>query len=268
MMISPASPRGTLILSVDLSRDRVPGPTAAGLTELLRIISGLGISATWFANDPASCLDVDRVLAISPVQEIGILADPSWSSPGIRRALLAHELSRRVKRAAAAGYAISTLALSTPVGVEHLGLLRKQGVAAIRSGPPSRSRSILRQSLARVWGTSVGEVAEPQLTRHGLWQTPITHAFPAQDRFFPGGAVRGLLRAMDAALMLHLALDVDLISAGGRSVIRHVERMLCAARRQQEAGRLLVMNVRELCRRLDAQLRGAPSQSILRRRAA
>lgn len=262
--------RGALVLSIDLPTMQ-PHSRTAGLVDLLKVISGFDVAATWYSPDPAASADVERILAAMPAQEIGILADASWSGREAPRALLMRELTRRVSRAEAAGYSIGTLAMPDQAATEHLDLATKQGIQTLRvRGSVEAPSSLVTRSLARVWGGSQPEVATPRLGRFGLWQVPVSASLPRRERFSLSGAARQGVRGVRAAAergYFHLTLDAALASDSRVALPRLVERILVEAKARPES-RVAVVSVRQLIHRMTVQRRATPAQSILRRRAA
>lgn len=270
-MTGPAVRQGTLTLSIDLPPAAGSASASTCVNELIGIVAGHNFSATWFSVDPAASPEIDWVLAATPAQEIGVLADSSWIGNAVDRRVVFRELSRRTTRAQAAGYRVSTIALPDAIGIEHFDLLLKHGIAALRVAGTPRRRSLLGRSLSLLRGKATAELPGAQLTRCGLWQVAVTMRFPVADRFSLSGAARAVLRGISQAAggaHTHLALDAGLLAGRGPSAIRSVERILAAAGQQRDGRKIAVHGVRGLLEHLSRQRRCPPAQSILKRRAA
>jgi hypothetical protein len=262
--------RPAVIVSIDLGSAESSVESAARL-ELANIVSGLGISASWFDHDPAGSPAIDDILGLRVVQEIGVLADDAWAESGTSRAVFLRELSRRVARAAASGYQISTLALPKRRLADHHDLLAKQGITALRREPARQSPSRWAGSLPCIWRGDQPRESIARLARFGLWHVDVSFRFPSRDRFLLSTAARQAERQIGRASgqePFHLALDLPLLSGRGRGAMKLAERILVAVARRQEELSRRVATIRELVTRLADQHRGVPAQSILRRRAA
>jgi hypothetical protein len=267
-MSAPQSERGVFVLSIDLPPIRSIGPTN-GLVDLLKVVSGFGVAATWYSPDPASSADVERILAVMPAQEIGISGDSTWATTGVGRTLFLRELSRRVARCESSGYSITSLAVPQRVAAEHLDLAVKHGIQCVRISPNLAPTSLLTRSLALLRSSAaVGDV--PRIGRFGLWQAPVSLRFPERERYSSPAVVRqaqrGLQQAMDHGYF-HLVIDLALGSDVRGSLAKTVEKILAAAR-TRATSEVAVLSVRQLVHRLTSQRRAVPAQSFLRRRAA
>jgi hypothetical protein len=91
------------------------------------------LPATW-ALDPTTNLDlVVELKSADAAHEIAVMADRSWAGCHAPRHLVATELKRRILRAAAAGHAPRTLVLADGRLTQHVDLLVKHGITAVRT---------------------------------------------------------------------------------------------------------------------------------------
>ena len=76
---------GSFVISLDLATPRPLEAAPSRVGDLVKLLSGLGLSATWFCPDPAASKSLDRVLSVSPVQEVGLATDATWAGPSATR---------------------------------------------------------------------------------------------------------------------------------------------------------------------------------------
>lgn len=257
---------GSFVISLDLAAPRPLEAAPSRVGDLVKLLSGLGLSATWFCPDPAVSKSLDRVLSVSPVQEVGLATDATWAGSSATRTVYHRELTRRLDRAAAAGLQVSSLSSDTESN--HLDVAARLGVTALRLAPKSEPVSLVARSL-RLLMTGAGVCgASPQPTRFGLWRVDASVRFPDRERFSLGGSVRSASRSLASAAaggFFHLAIDVALLDQAGAAGIKALERVLSYSVQQEQ---LAIVNVREYVQRKLQERKPRPAQSILHRRAA
>ncbi len=260
---------GALVLSCDLPAACQSRPIAA-LKDTLQIISGAGFSATWFAADPARSADVEHILSTSPIQEIGLSGERSWSTKSASRSVFHAELSRRVTCAAAAGYSLSTLALPEYDLLTHPDLAIKQGIEVARINLPKPSSSLLTRALGHVLQSQSPSAAVPRLARYGLWQVPTSLCFPEPGASSLAGATRRAIRGIESAQhgYFHLVVDLTSPNLSSSGALKSLESVLEAAQKRRDAHRLTVCNINQMVEQVAQAHRSIPARSILRERAA
>jgi hypothetical protein len=258
--MSTALPRGTLTISIDLEPATAREISAQGALDqvasrLLALFSRHEMAATWCVADPAVSAARGRIATFAE-HELAILGDAAWVGREAGRGRFAHELNRRVSRARGAGLPIETLALRTPLPIDHCDLVVKEGIIAARLA----STPDLADSPRRHQG---------QTLRFGLWGFPVGIALPGTSRWLPGGGgTRRARFAIDEAIsqrgLVHLAVDAAALAARGMSAERVLERVVDHVVRRRLHGLLTVATLGALARELSQAHCGQPSRSILR----
>lgn len=257
--------RGAFVVSIDLPPIRAIGPTG-GLSEIMRVIAGLGISATWYSPDPAGSPDIERVLSLAPAQEVGISGDATWATAGVGRNLFLRELSRRAVRAENAGYPIEALAVPERATVEHLDLALKHGIRSVRTSPTPIAESLLTRSLSRVFGGGASATDAPRPGRYGVWNIPVSQRIPLVDRFSMSGSARAAIRGAHQSLergYYHLVVDLAIAGDARGALAKNFEKILLAAKSEA----LPILSVRQFLRRATQERQRVPAQSFLRQAA-
>jgi hypothetical protein len=252
---------GVLVISVDLElplghcgvvEERLLDETTG---KLLALCDKYRMSATWGVADPVHSAATDRVRAASVAHEIAVLGDATWVGSQAGRARFAGELSRRVLKARAAGLPISTLIPAEVVLDDHLDLVVKNGITAVRGVVDHGGRS--------------RRTAQPHALHFGLWEFPGSLRLPGDSRWLYGGgrgiwARRGLRRAAKGRRVFHLVVDAPRLGSSGTTAVSTLERVLQYADRLRSAERLLVATLAEVSGRLSQTRHTRPSRSILR----
>ncbi len=133
---------GRLVISIDLELVQQPHSqqrqqTLANLTtQLLALLDDLNLPASFAVADPHYSAATDAILAANTTHELAVLADATWAGRGCGRQRFARELARRFGTARAVGLPVSTLALRQVALGEHVDLLSKTGITALRSEEP------------------------------------------------------------------------------------------------------------------------------------
>jgi hypothetical protein len=252
---------GTLTVSVDLEHNHVD----VGLAEqralegmanqLMELFARHEMPVTWAVADPALSAARARIDVSRRGHELALLGDVTWVGREAGRSRFARELARRVDRARGEGLPVRTLALRTPLSVDHCDLAIKEGIIAARQ-PLAESERPARP-------------LHPQTLRFGLWGFPISIALPGASRWLPGGGgTRAARYEIDKAITqrgtVHLAIDAPHLAERGDSALRIVERVLEHATRRRQHGLLQLTTIGAIAGRLGHEHQGQPSRSILR----
>ena len=251
---------GVLVVSIDLESD-VGQPTRASAARLSRTtdwlfdaLERLHLPATWALADPAHSALTDRILAIEPGQELAVYGDSTWAGPRAGRRRFAQELGRRVLGARARGLAARSLVVRHAVAAEHIDLLVKYAIAAVR-GPVAKQTP----------------TALPQSLRYGVWQLPVSAVLPGPTASWLSGPLHHLQVQRSvrqaAAQVRHLAIDAARLARCGSCAERPVLRTLQLAARWRDQNRVQVETMTRLADRLAPAHRPRPAQSILRQAA-
>ena len=252
---------GVLVLSIDLEADRHEREfvrqqqlqNVAG--QLVELLARYDLPATWAIADPAISTVTGRILKSNPDHEIAVLGDPTWLGSVAGRGPFARQLARRVAGARAAGLQISTL-VSCGVEVnDHLDLLVKHGITAVRGDvAPARHSARLRP---------------PRAIRFGVWDVPAGCCLPGPSRLFSSGggtrAARHVIRqAISQTAIAHLAIDGANLDRRQSSALRALEYVLRHAARLQRQGALSIETLSSTAARLSRPRFASPARSILR----
>ena len=253
--------RGLFTVSVDLAgRTSIQVGGRTQLEEvrdwLLAAFSRHGMVATWGVADPASCPLVGRVMDSNPCHEVAVLGDASWVGSAVGRGTFSKELSRRVVRARAGAFRVTTLLTRETLVEDHIDLLVKHQISAVRGGMDERRR--------------LHRPAPPRPLHYGLWEIPGSLRLPGDQRFVLGGgrwnqARRGILRAATKSTVYHLVIDGCALAESTKRARRRLEMALRVASRLHQQGRLFIDTLIGTTDRLAWNRPSTPSRSILRR---
>lgn len=263
--------QATLIVTVDLeTADVEPGSNHTTLEQarrldettdwLIRTFGRLGIAATWAVADPAHSAATERLLAAELGHELAVLGDSSWAGREAGRGRFARELARRVLGSRAAGIPVTSLVPRDIELGDHLDLLVKHGVTAVRG--PVQSRVLRRKP------------AQPRTLHFGLWEMPGSVRLPDRGTWLAGAGLagmgsgitarRGIRRSAHYRHVFHLVVDAWRLAAGSQRDRRVLERTLTVARQVQERHALQLSTLSDVAARLSHVPRVVPARSILR----
>ena len=251
---------GVLAVSVDLEptvgRRNLEHLRALNATadRLIDVLGTMGIGATWAVADPVHSVWTDRLLAAGAGHEVAVLGESNWVGHQAGRRCFARELARRVLSSRASGLAATTLVVHGALPEEHLDLVVKHGMTAVR-GRVVRNRPSRRSQ-------------QPCPLRYGVWEVPVGLVLPGETKWFPGGgrflrAGYGIRQASGGAYF-HLVISVAQLAARGHMAQHLVERVLRRVGREHQQGMLRLETLGETAARLSNILRGVPAHSILR----
>ena len=252
--------RGLLTVSVDFGGDlseTTGRPVVDQILQwLLSTLNRYGIEATWGVDDPASFGAVDQVNRSNFGHEVAVWGDSSWVGSAADRGTFSRELSHRVLSARAAGIPVSTLITPDVLVEDHLDLLVKHQITAVRGLVDRRGRST--------------RAAQPHRLHYGLWEIPGSLRLPGDRRWAPGGgrthqAHCGIRRAAAARSVYHLVIDAPQLSVAKTLARRGLDRVLRAAVQLRQQGQLYIEPLARSVDRLSWRRPLTPSRSILRR---
>jgi len=242
-------PCGTLLISIDLehshplrrvSDHRTMDDVVRRLSDLL---SEQQIAATWCVADPAVSAATEHLLAQDSRHEMAILGDSTWVGKEAGRKRFANELTRRTLSARAAGLTATTLALQEVELDDHLDLLVKHGISAIRPTTGSKLQ-----------GAAVSPL------RYGLWSLAPSARISGGDR----SVLRLMRRACAGGETFHLVIDAPGLAKWRGRFEGPLRRSLKHAANACREGRLTITTLSGLTEQLAQPRATQPAHSILR----
>ncbi len=243
--MSQSTGSGVFGLSIDLQNGSA-GSRQAELAQLLKTLQRLQIPATFSTPSPGCDGLVERLRAESLRHELAILADSTWTGPGVGRTQFARELARRVETAKAHRASFRTIAVTDTELTTNLDLLVKHRISVVRS--------------------PLNTGFQPQSLRYGVWQAPVSFTLPSKGRWAFGGTEwainRSLSRAARAQGLVHLV--VELATLVDQNEMASLERILTTVQRRRNKGLIAVVTMQGLVARLAPQRQAASAQSVLR----
>jgi hypothetical protein len=257
---------GVLLISIDvaaesaaLHNDLIAAADTVAVIEatrwLLRVLDEHRLPVTWFLAGPGGSVLRSHIVNAEMRHEIGLLVVESSPSQQARLEF-SRNLDRRIMAARAAGIEISSLAAREPKQIEHLDLLVKHGIRAVR------------QCDRRFGGDSSRRTGWPAVStlRFGITSLPATLSAsePARWPLWATGwdVRRQIASAAERHQYCHLTLDIhSLMSAHARRRLRSMLRV--AARRFDKPG-CRIETLSSLAASFLAQPIARGAQSILR----
>lgn len=221
--------------------------------QLVTLMDGYGVPATWAIPDPAAHPLVPRLRAAGVRHEIALLGESSWIGPDVDRSRTLLELDRRLKEAQQAGLAVTSLVLRKTALTHDVELLARYGLTALR-GAIARRKT---------------RTQPPAEKRFGVWYTAPDAVLPARWLRLPpigpfGHAQRLIRRCAHDAGSAHVAVDTSELLQNVRSGLRQLQRILRAIDSRRQQGQLAVETLAEVARRNARAYRSSPARSILR----
>ncbi len=264
--------QATLVVTVDLE----PGSVHTTLEQarrldettdwLIKTFGRLGLSATWAVADPAHSAATERLMAAELGHELAVLGDSSWAGREAGRGRFAHELARRVLGSRAAGIPVTSLVPRDVEIGDHLDLLVKHDMTAVRGPIHSTGRRLTGRQRTP---------AQPRTLHFGLWEIPGSVRLPDHGAWLAGLGLAGVMarrsirrcahqRHVFHLPVFHLVVDAWRLAAGRERDRRVLERTLSVARQAQEQHALRLSTLAEVAARLSHVPRVDPARSILR----
>ncbi len=262
-MARATSPEATghLILSVDLepaevvTRTGVLRETQALGSRLIRRCNERGLAATWAIAEPGLSKHLASLVGSPLAHEIAILGESDWLGQGISRQEFTRELQRRLGHAQAAGVSVSTLAPRDGVVDDHLDVVVKSGITALRGCVDAAVRAKRPAAAHRL--------------HFGMWEVPGSARLPYADgwvssRFHLKRIFRRLEHVAARAGSLHLVIDVARTAQAGPAAERRVVAVLRRIHQLCSRRQLVVETMRDTVERLLMASQSTPQRSILR----
>ncbi len=253
-----------LSISVDLDSSAGETQTAIGpdlerTSQLVaQLLANENLPATWLTIDPSASLAIRTAVSMDSRNEPGLRIADHWSGFEGGRSRLATEFLTRIRRAAASGMTLSTVSMSQSIDREHLELLARHGISAIRGDRASdaghnspRSRQV-----------------KPNSLRFGLLQIVPVLLWSGGGWFANLLAARRTCRAIDrqiaAGLPTHLVIDCPALAGRNNSGLKGLAKVLRHIGERRGAGAIRAGTITETVARLSARPSARTAKSILR----
>lgn len=260
----PPAQSGVCVISVDAgnlgaSRSSTDRSLVSAAAEALRRLNQARWAATWSLGRVFDAQWIGAAQSEFPGHELAILADDRWYSVDNRRGRFAQELADRLEATRAAGYTPTTLSLPAGHLAEHVDLLVKHQISAVRTtrlGARSGWRN-WRSWLFRAGSLSV----QPQSLRWGLWQFDGSLSLAQQG-------LRRVMQAISAAAaeggLAHVVVGLEQLAAQGASGWKQFDRLLAHVNDLRGRESVQGQTVRGMVAGLGRTRPGAAARSILR----
>ena len=254
---------GLFVLSIDIT---LAPETTAAATWAVAVAEHLAASrlpATWALDLATNTELAGDLKSADAAHEIAVLADRSWAGYHAERQLVAAELDRRVLGAAAAGQAPTTLVLSDGRVTEHVDLLLKRGITAVRTIAQSRrlDQANGREGWLRRWRGANAATAPVRSLRWGLWEI-------GRSLDLIGLRYGALARAVDQVAsgggLVHLSFDLAGLTGNVSTGLKLVDRIATQVAHLREQRYIEALTITELVGRLSRPRQNLPARSILR----
>ena len=176
-----------------------------------------------------------------------------------RRSQFSEELSRHILRAQAVRRNPTTLALPAGHLAEHLDLLVKHGISAVRTTRKSAARGIW--SWWRGKQGSVAASSQPHSLRWGLWEFDGSLELSRQGL---RRVSRTISAAAAASALVHIVVDLAQLAGQGAAGWKQFERMLDQVNELRREQTIESLTVAEFVASLTRTRHSPPARSILR----
>jgi hypothetical protein len=248
-MIGQNTPRGTVVLSIDVPSEGASGWQLNDVApQLFRMLETRHLSATWVPVDPQHFSLRDE-LAINRRHDLALVGDSSWIGKAAGRTRFARELAARLGAIRSANINVAAIALRDVQLDEHLDLLVKHRVGMIRG--------------ERRGGPSL----QPQSVRFGVWYSPVSVVLPGQNDWSWIGKSwtlrQTVRRAIRAGGVAHIVLDGARMGQNA-AALGEFDLVLAHLQRQRDKGILAVTSLSGLTRSLIRKPTVKHASSILR----
>jgi hypothetical protein len=255
------SPCGVAVISIDVSS--LQGGTTRGAAyslaaEALQRLNDRQMVAT-LAFDEVDVSSLEQLDLTSQRHELAILARTVWYSVGNRRSQFSDELSRHILNAQAAGCSPTTLALPAGHLAEHLDLLVKHGISAVRTTRKGASRGFW--SWWRGKQDTVAADSQPHSLRWGLWEFDGSLELSRQGL---RRVNRTISAAAAASALAHIVVDLALLAGQGAAGWKQFERMLDQVDELRREQTIELLTVAAFVASLTRTRHSPPARSILR----
>ena len=219
---------GVFIISIDVAGDSTAAANSNRSTAtadaaatldaakwLLHLLDQCRLPATWFLAGPGASVLRSQVVGAVVKHEVGLLV-VERGRDSLGRLEFRQSLQRRVLAARATGIEITSLAAKTSRQIEHLDLLVKHGIRAVRLGKPTAGRPSGWSAVSTL--------------RFGISSLPTTLEAASGSRWqhwIKGWENRRhITAAARQSQYCHLALDIGaLANSGARAALRQTLRL-------------------------------------------
>lgn len=255
------SPCGVAVVSIDVSSRhgadmvRLRSWTA----DILGRLNDRKIAATIAFDGEADMAWMTELQSDEAGHELAILATEDWYSIDSRRIRFSQGLASQIAKTSAAGRSQTTLALPPGHLAEHLDLLVKHGITAVRTTRDGQRPACWRWWRRRASLHAAG--AQPQPLRWGLWELDGSLELSVQglrrvDRAISAAAAHGAV----AQVVVNLAKLGCLGSTGWNQFDRMLERLA----QLRDGRRIENLTAAALAASLTPARHATPARSILR----
>ena len=256
---------GALVISIDVGGEAPPSADVPAEPDeracvldsshwILRLLDQYRLPATWFINGPDTSLLRSHILNSRGEHEIGLLIGDSGGER-LCRSAWAQSLQRRLLAARAAGVEITSVATHGTERMQHLDLLIKHGLRAVRPGGINTYEEAKRSG----WNAVT-------ILRFGIVSLPTTSQFTAVSSWRRWLNTRDLRRQIvnsaEDGQYCHWTIDIRV--ARDPAIRDAIERILKSSARVLESGSLLAGTVSTVATSFLQRPATVPAQSILR----
>lgn len=249
---------GILTVSADVASEASGAASETqNLLPIVELLARHGISASWAIDVLKHSETIAQLAAISPAQEMTLVAEGSWATAEASRREFTSELVRRIDAVGRHSFNPRSIVVRRSRGLAHPDVLIRHGISAVRietETSPTRRRWLPWPSP----GAQGEPAARPRMVRYGLWELPSSAVLPeASD-----AARVALERALQDGFG-HLVIDIRRL-AGRRRLLARLERTLTQAAERRERGALRIATLAQTAQLLAPVRRGQAARSILR----
>lgn len=260
----PPAQCGVCVISIDLGnteagRAAADRRTTESAAEALARLNEAGWPATWSFGRVTDHELIEAAFNAQAGHELAILADADWYSVDNHRGRFSQQLSDRLQEAQAAGHSPTTLALPLGHLAEHLDLLVKHGISAVRTTRVGDSHGW--RNWRNWFRTSPRRGDHPQSLRWGLWEFDGSLSLTRQG-------LRRVSQALSAAAaeggLAHVVVSLDQLAGQGAAGWKQFDRTLAHAIALRERQSIQAQTVAGVVAGLSRTRHGAAARSILR----
>lgn len=235
------------------------------LVELIDCFNRHRLPATWALANPSTDPMAARIIASGAGHEIAILPDTAFSRSDCSRADFVRAAIQPLTQAAAAGVAISTVAVAGPWHQTHVDLLTKHGIKIIRS-----SRLIHASRSSGATSITIRHISDGiQTVCYGLWHVPVSVTLHGGGWMANHAQLRLARRSIQAVAqcggMCHVRIDAAALARGDAAIgLRHIDRLLSDLQQLRAGSYVAVNTLGEIPQRMQPKRTMAAARSILR----
>ena len=251
------------VLSIDWSSDADLRPAQRRgahqeADKLVRLLQRYELPATWGIPRPADSFVSDLLSRSTTAHEVALLATAKWVGGNNSRRQFAEQLQYYIEHARAQGLLVQSLALPNGHAIEHIDLVQKQQLIAVRADD-TRPR--------------YDQTGQPYAVKFGLWNVPVNRTIStgAPHWLFGDRSIRGARRVIRHTIVrgttAHVVIDISKIGSNESPNLKALETIFRHVSNAREAGHLAVHTMADVARQRSVSRRATPTESILRRAA-